>query len=44
MLVESNWEDKVEIVCISLDDAAENAQSRIEEQKWDRVSSYWAGS
>ncbi|OMJ67147.1 hypothetical protein SteCoe_35774 [Stentor coeruleus] len=38
-----NWEGKAEIVCISLDDSNEAVNKRIEERKWNKVTSYWAG-
>jgi thiol-disulfide isomerase/thioredoxin len=39
-----HWEGKAEIVCISLDDTAEEAQKRIEEKGWNKVRSLWAGA
>jgi hypothetical protein len=37
------WEGRVEIVVISLDDDAESPQKRINEKGWGKVTSYWAG-
>jgi thiol-disulfide isomerase/thioredoxin len=36
-------ESKAEIIGISLDDDKETVNKRIEEKKWDKVTSYWAG-
>jgi thiol-disulfide isomerase/thioredoxin len=37
------WEGKAKIVCISLDDDKDSVNKRVEEKKWDKVTSYWAG-
>lgn len=37
------WEGKVEIVCVSLDDNMELVNNKIKERKWDKVTSYWDG-
>ena len=45
MLEENHhWEGKAEIVCISLDDTAEEPQMRVEEKGWTKVRSLWAGA
>lgn len=44
-MLENNpdWENKAEIVCISLDDNAGAPNKRITENNWTKVTSYWAG-
>ena len=44
-MLENNpdWEGKADILCISLDDSAEDVNKMVEEKGWDKISSYWAG-
>ena len=39
-----HWQDKAEILCISLDDDKETVNKRITERNWNKVTSYWAGA
>ena len=38
-----NWSNSAEILAISLDDSKEEAETRIRERGWSKVSSYWCG-
>ncbi|OMJ65594.1 hypothetical protein SteCoe_37936 [Stentor coeruleus] len=44
-MLENNpqWEGKAEILCISLDNDKDSVNKKVEERKWDKITSYWAG-
>ncbi|CAG9316486.1 unnamed protein product [Blepharisma stoltei] len=39
-----DWEGRVEVIAISIDDTRAEAERKMKDEGWDKISSYWAGS